>query len=84
MNLEAALKLKDKVIIGTDRTMKALRKGEIKEIFISSNFPENKLKEIESASKVQEVSINRLKMNSEELGAKCRKPFSVVMVGLLN
>ncbi len=83
MDLKEALTLKDKIIVGSERTLKAIQDGKIKEVFISSNFPENKISEIENAAEVWEFKINKLKISSEELGARCRRPHSVIMLGLI-
>lgn len=83
MELKSALKDMKKVVIGSKQTIKSIQLGGIKEVFISSNFPTSDLKRIENSAKINKFNLNKLKINSEELGAKCRCPYSVVMVGLL-
>ncbi len=83
MELKDALKLKDKIIIGKDRTLKAINASKIKEIFISSNYPLDELSNLENSSEIREFVLNKLEINSEELGARCRRPHPVIIVGLL-
>jgi len=83
MELKDALKFGDKLIIGSERTLKFINEGKIKEVFVSSNCHEGSIAKLENSSKVHGFKINRLKINSEELGASCRRPHSVAMLGLL-
>ena len=83
MELKTALKDVKKIIIGSKETIKAIQLGNIKEVFVSSNFPASDLKRLENSTKINNFNINKLKINSEELGAKCRCPYSVIIVGLL-
>ena len=81
MSLEKLKKaLKDKTLkIGTDVTLKAMRKGGAKTVFISSNCPESLLKQVERYSKLVGVDLVKLEISNEELGAICKKPFSINM-----
>ena len=83
MELKDALKLKNKIIIGNNQILRNIRNSKIKEIFTSKNYPESALTELEKSAKVWDFNINKLKLNSEELGAQCRKPFPVAIIGIL-
>lgn len=81
MSLEKLKKaIKDKNLkIGTEVTMRAIRKGEAKTVFVSKNCPESLLKRLDKYSKLAGVDLVRLDITNEELGAVCKKPFSINM-----
>lgn len=81
MSLEKLKKaLKDKTLkIGTDVTLKALRNGKAKTVFLSSNCPEILLKQIQKYTKLVGVDLVKLDISNEELGAVCKRPFSINM-----
>jgi len=71
-----------KVIIGADRTLKLLRKGELKEVYLSSNCPKQVKEDIEHYAKLHSIQLFRLKESNEELGVLCKKPFSISVIGI--
>jgi large subunit ribosomal protein L30e len=73
----------DKLIIGTDRVVKGLRKGTLSMIYMSSNCPEDIRNEVEHYSKLTETKIEKLKEPNDELGAVCKKSFSISLLGVL-
>ena len=70
-----------KAIIGTNRVMKNLKLGRLKEIYVASNCPHDTLDDIKHYSKLYNVKVNELKENNEELGTICKKPFSISVLG---
>jgi|TARA_Y100000034_G_scaffold133156_1_gene197903 large subunit ribosomal protein L30e len=66
-----------KVKIGSEVTIKAIRDGNAKEVFISSNCPNELKKRLEKYCEISKCKINLLKENSKELGDICKKPFSI-------
>lgn len=72
-----------KIIIGTDRTIKNLKLGKIKKIYVTKNIPEDVKKDIEHYSKLAKVEVVALKYANEELGVICKKPFAISVVSLL-
>lgn len=70
------------IIIGTEKTIKSLKLGKTKEIYLSSNCPENIINTIEHYSKLTKVSVVRLKHPSNELGILCKKPFSISVLSV--
>jgi large subunit ribosomal protein L30e len=75
-NLKKVIKGK-KLIIGTERTLKALKQGTIKEVFVSKNCPENLKKQIKKYGEISGILISELEETNEEIGTLCKKPFSV-------
>lgn len=71
-----------KLIIGTKRTIKAIRAGGVSKIFLASNCPEVIAEDIEHYCTITEVPIERLQENCDELGSLCKKPFYISVVGV--
>jgi len=76
MNLLEELK-KGKVTIGTERTLKALKSGNAKEVFLARNCPDSVRSQIEKYCKLLEIKLNILDQDSEQLGSTCKKPFPI-------
>ena len=67
----------DKVILGTDRTVKLLKLGTADRVFLSSNCPEDIKKDIEYYAKLSNVPLIYLTQPNDELGILCKKPYPV-------
>lgn len=80
-NLKKAVKERN-LIIGSDETIKLLKKGGVKEVFVSINCPEDVLGSIKKYCEINEVKLLELKENSKELGAVCKKPFSITVCSI--
>lgn len=63
--------------VGADSTIKKLRKGEIKNIFLAKNCPVGIKDMIKSYAKIGGVKIVELDIKNEELGVLCKKYFSI-------
>lgn len=74
--LKKALK-EQTIIFGTEKTLKKLKKGEAKKIFISSNCPQHIKKDIEHYAKLTKTELVQLPQSNEELGMICKKPFFI-------
>ena len=72
----------DKIIMGTEKTMKALRKGELKKIFLAANAEKKTTEDITRYAELTKTEIERLKITNDELGTTCRKPYSIMTIGL--
>ncbi len=71
-----------KLIIGTDRTLKALKKGNLKKVFLASNCEASAKSDIENNAKMTKVEVSQLDISNEDLGVVVKKPFSVSVIGL--
>lgn len=69
-----------KVIIGTEKCLKALRKNEIKKVFITSNCQEKTEEKINYYAKLNNVEVVKLNKRNDELGIICKKPFNISML----
>jgi large subunit ribosomal protein L30e len=71
------------LILGSQRTVKELKKGSLKKIFLASNCDKATKETIEINAKVLKVDVSKLNITSEELGIIVKKPFSVSVASLL-
>lgn len=72
-----------KLIIGTDETLKNIRKGLITKVYVASNCSEDLMKDLRRYSKISGFEIFDTKLPNDELGAVCKKPFNIALLGVL-
>ncbi len=73
----------ENVVIGTQRTLKELKRGSIERVFVTSNCPPSVEQDIDYYTRLGAVEKVKLSMPNEELGVICKKPFSISVVSLL-
>ncbi len=71
-----------KFIIGTDKTIKALREGNLKKIYLSSNCRGDIKSKIERYTKISKVDVEILNVSNEELGTLAKKQFSISVISV--
>lgn len=71
-----------RMVIGRNKTLALLKAGEIAEVIIAKNYPAHFRKDIESLAAVAGVKVTISDGNSDELGAMCKKPFTVAVIGV--
>lgn len=70
--------LKERTItFGTEKTLKMIRNGKAKKVFIAANYPEDREQTILHYAKLSKVEVVKLKLPNEEIGLACKKPFSI-------
>ncbi len=72
-----------KAIIGTDRVIKGLKRGELVKVYLSVNCPSDVKESIEYYAKLSGAKIVKLKVPNDELGTLCKKPFSISVLGIV-
>lgn len=72
----------NKVVIGTEQTLKSLREGRVSKILLSSNCPDDVKEDIKHYAGLSEVEVAELDIPNDELGIMCRKQFSVSVLGI--
>ena len=83
MTTEIRQMLKDgHLVIGTRMTMKLLRQNNVKKVYLASNAPAALREDVDHYSKIAGVAVTHVKMNNEELGTLCKKPFSISLIGV--
>lgn len=80
-SIRTLLKDKKKLSFGDQRTLKLLKNGGLSEVFVCSNYP--KKAEIKRLVAISDAKLNVVKHTNEELGALCKKPFSISIIGLI-
>ena len=74
---------KSKAVLGANATIKKLRNDKISKIFVSSTVKESTKEDIVYYSGLNKIEVVELNYPNDELGALCRKPFSVSVIGIL-
>ena len=74
----------DKLVIGTDKTVKLLKLGKLVKVFVAENTAELVENDLDYYSKINNVEVSKLNIDNEELGVLCKKPFSISVMGLLS
>ena len=70
------------IVIGTERTLKELKKGGINKVYVSKNCREDTNEDIEHYAQIQKAEFIVVKENNEELGVMCKKPFPISVIGI--
>lgn len=70
------------LILGSERTLKALRNKELTHVYLASNAPSSLVKDVEYYAAITGVVIEKLDMPNDELGVLCKKPFNIACIGL--
>lgn len=73
--LQKSLK-EDKIIFGTDKTLKNLKLGKTKRVFLASNCP----KDVREGIKKYDVEVVELKESSDEVALICKRPHSIIVL----
>jgi len=73
-----------KVVLGTDRSLKAVKRGEAKLVILASNCPEDVVEDFKYYSRISEVKVLHLNRDSRELGVMCGVPFTVSVLAVID
>lgn len=79
IDLKKALKEKT-IVFGSKVTLKNLKRGKVKKVFISGNCPRETRESIEYYTKLANAEVVHLKENSDEINVICKKPFPITVV----
>ena len=71
------------LIIGADLTLKNLKLGKVKRVFVTENAPDAVKEEIASFSKLSGAEVVDVNLPNEEMGVLCKKPFSISILSEL-
>lgn len=72
-----------KLVLGKDEVLKNVRRGLMSKVFVASNCPEMLMTDLQKYSKMSGFELLETKVPNDELGSVCKKPFSIVVLGLL-
>ena len=73
----------DKLVIGTERTLKSLQLGKLSKVFTSSKTTKDIVDDFEHYCNLTKTELVRLDVPNDELGTICKKPFPISVMGLL-
>lgn len=79
--VRAAIKEKN-VVIGTDETMKLLRKEKVKKVYLASNVGAGVRQDMQHYGAIGQVPVVDLDITNEQLGTLCKKPFSISVISV--
>jgi len=72
-----------RIVIGYNRTLKKIKRGEVEKIFLAKNVPENIKKDIEYYQKLGNFEVEILNYSNEEVGLLLKKPFKISVISIL-
>lgn len=72
----------DKLIIGAQRTLKALRAGEIEKVYVAVNPKPELGRDVAEYAKLSDVEVVDTAVPNDELGTLCKKPYPISVIGL--
>ena len=73
----------EKAIIGKEQTLKKMRQGKIKKVFLAKNTPPELRREIEIVGKAEGSEVVPLDIKSDQLGIIAGKKFNILIIGIL-
>jgi large subunit ribosomal protein L30e len=73
----------NKLIIGTEETVKELKLGRLNKVFLASNCNPAVRKDIEHYAKLGGTELVLLDIPNDELGVACRKTFFISVLSML-
>ena len=72
------LMVSKKIILGTDLTLKGLKQGNVKTVFVTVNCPVNVKEDIAHYANVAGAKVENLEdVTNKDLGVICRKSFDI-------
>ncbi len=73
----------EKVILGEQEVLKALREGTLSTVVLAKNCKEDTKEDIKSLCAAGNAEQIMLEKKNNELGEFCKKPFSIAVIGFL-
>ncbi len=72
----------EKLIIGTDRVLKALHCGRVAKVIVASNAPEELRVRLDRYRSLASFELAEAGVTNDELGVLCKKPFSIAVLAV--
>jgi len=72
-----------RLVIGSERTLKALRSGKLSKVFLSATCSPMAEESIKKYAGIAGVEVKKLYLPSDEVGVLCKKPFAISVLGVL-
>ena len=77
--LKDAMK-KEKLLFGSKSTLRNIKKGKTKQVFLANNCGEEIEKSIEYYSKLSKIKVSKINKPRSEISILCKKNFSVSVI----
>ena len=74
----------DKLVIGTDRVLKAVRAGSAKKVLLATNAPLVLRDQLLHYQRISPFEVEETGKTNDELGTACKKPFSIAALAILS
>ena len=74
---------KGNIVVGLKQNLQRIKQNKISKIFVCNNCPENAKADLERYSKMGGVKLELLNKSNEDLGVLCKKPYSILVLGIL-
>jgi ribosomal protein L30E len=71
-----------KLIVGFNETLKAVKLGNAKEVFMTKSCSEAMKRQLKEAADLSKVSVSELPITSEALSAQLKKPFNITVAAI--
>jgi large subunit ribosomal protein L30e len=71
-----------KLVIGGERTLKLLKQGHAKHVYLSKNCNADMCGDVKRYAQMSGTEVSQLNESSEELGALCRRPFGISIISV--
>ncbi|MBW2988154.1 hypothetical protein DRJ48_02115 [Candidatus Woesearchaeota archaeon] len=72
------------LVIGKNSVLKGLKRGKLAKVFMASNIPEAVELEVTHLCEISGVKYKKTKITNKELGALCKKSYSISILGLMS
>ncbi len=69
-------------VLGEERTIKLLRAGKIKKVFVAANVSASVKGDLRRYGQLSNVAVVDLSLSNEEIGILCKKPFLISVIGV--
>ena len=73
----------EKLVFGSERTLKLVREGKAKKVFLSVNCAPQTKEDLSHFCKLAGIECVELAQSNEEIGVICKKPFTISVVGVV-
>lgn len=72
----------DKLVLGTDLTIKQLKQGKISKVFVTTNCPKHVQEDLQQYAKLAGAVVESAGVENEELGIICKRQHDVSVIGV--
>ena len=72
----------NEVVFGAEKSLKLLRQGKLKKLYLSSNCSDEVREDAQRYCEISGTECVPLTQTNDEIGVMCRKPFSISVVGV--